>query len=285
MSAPAISLVCTTIGRTEALKRQLDALANSDLAEAVEFILVDQSPEQSCAELLRSQGLPGPWKITTSGRGASVGRNAGLALATAPIIGFPDDNCWYAPDTVRKVLAALDAHPDIAGISAKQVTADGSPSMLRWLDHEVDVSRKNFMRSTICSTMFLRRSALPSVAPFDEKLGTGSAGWLGSGEESDLLLRVLASGGKVHFNPDIVVYQDDDRADPDDEFVEKMLRYGVGMGNLWRRHRLPVTLLAYYSARKALGSVVRAVQGQRIRSRADRAYLRGTLAGWRGTTP
>lgn len=285
MSAPAISLICSTIGRVEALERQLDALAASELAEQVEFILVDQSTEQSCARLVRERGLPGPWKVTTSGRGASVGRNAGVALATAPVIAFPDDNCWYAPDTVRNVLAVLSERPDIQGLSAKQVAADGSPSMLRWLDHEVDISRTNFMRTSICSTLFLRRAALPSAAPFDESIGTGSPGWRGAGEESDLLLRLLAAGHTVLYRPDIVVYQDDDRAEPGEEYVDKMLRYGVGIGHLWRRHRLPIRILAYHSARKMVGTAIRGIRGQHVRSRADRAYLRGTLAGWRGTTP
>ncbi|WP_328352175.1 glycosyltransferase [Mycobacterium sp. NBC_00419] len=285
MSAPAISLVCSTVGRTDALTRQLDALVACELAEQIEFILVDQSVEQACAQLVADRGLPGPWKVATSGRGASVGRNVGVGLATAPVIAFPDDNCWYAPDTVRRVLTVLAERPDIDGLSAKQVAADGSPSMLRWLDHEVEITRNNFMRTSICSTLFLRRAALPSAAPFDEGIGTGSPGWRGSGEESDLLLRLLAAGSTVLYRPDIVVYQDDDRTEPGEDYVDKMLRYGVGIGHLWRRHRLPVRILAYYSGRKVVGAVVRAARGERIRSRADRAYLRGTVAGWRGITP
>lgn len=285
MSAPAISLVCSTIGRAEALKHQLDALTAGDLAEQVEFVLVDQSSDQLCAQLVRDYGLPGPWHVTTSGRGVSVGRNVGLGLATAPIVAFPDDNCWYASDTVRRVLSVFAERPDIAGLSAKQVDADGSPSMLRWLDHAVEISRTNFMRTSISSTLFLRRAALPSAAPFDEGIGAGSPGWRGAGEESDLLLRMMARGATLLYRPDIVVYSADDRVAPDADYVDKMLRYGVGLGHLWRTHRLPAHLLAYYSARKMVGTVVRAARGDRIRARADRAYLRGTLAGWRGSTP
>jgi glycosyltransferase involved in cell wall biosynthesis len=285
MNSPAISLVCTTIGRPNALRRHLDALAQVDLAEEVEFILVDQSPEQACATLLKEHGLPGPWRVTTSGRGASVGRNAGLELATAPIIAFPDDNCWYSPDTVRMVLAELGQRIDLAGITGKQIAADGSPSMLRWLNREVPVTRTNFMRTSICSTMFLRRSALPSDRPFDETIGTGSPGIYGAGEESDLLLRMLARGSRVLYRPDIVVFQDDDRVNPGEEYVAKMLRYGAGIGHLWRRHHLPIRLFGYYAARKAVGAGIRTVRGQPIRARADRAFIRGQWAGWRGVAP
>lgn len=285
MSAPAISLICSTIGRPEDLKNQLDALTAGDLAEQVEFVLVDQSSGQECAQLVRDYGLPGPWHVTTSGRGVSVGRNVGLGLATAPLVAFPDDNCWYASDTVRRVLTVFAERPDIEGLSVKQVDADGSPSMLRWLDHEVQISRTNFMRTSISSTLFLRRDALPSATPFDEGIGAGAPGWCGAGEESDLLLRMMSGGATLIYRPDIVVYSTDDRAEPDASYVDKSLRYGVGLGHLWRTHKLPVHLLAYYSARKMVGMAVRSARGNRIRARADRAYLRGTLAGWRGSTP
>lgn len=282
---PLISLVCTTVGRPDAIRKLLSSVAECDLAEQIEFILVDQSADGSSAEILRNFPLPGPKQVTTSHRGASVGRNAGTALATADVIAFPDDNCWYPPSTIREVLAVLDDRPELCGISGKQVTADGSPSMLRWLDREVTVGRRNFMRTSICSTMFLRRSALPSPAPFDESIGTGSPGWRGAGEESDLLLRVIAAGHRVLYRPDVLVYQDDDRDAITVEFVGKMLKYGVGVGHLWRRHRLSVPQLTYHSARKLAGSGVRAVRGDRTLARADLAYVRGQVAGWRGVAP
>lgn len=285
MNEPLISLVCSTIGRPESVRRLLDSIAASDVADRIEFVLVDQSPDHACIQVLKEQPPIGPWLTATSARGASVGRNVGTGLANAPVVAYPDDNCWYPPDTVRKVLGILDERPDLAGVSAQQVTSGGTPSMLRWLDRELPVTRTNFMRTSICSTMFLRRSSLPSPAPFDEGIGTGSAGWRGAGEESDLLLRIIAAGHTVLYRPDLRVYQDDDRNAITDEFVAKMLKYGVGIGHLWRRHRLSTTQLGYHSARKLAGSGIRAARGERTLARSDIAYLRGVLAGWRGVSP
>lgn len=282
---PLVSLVVSTIGRPAALDRLLDSLDRQPEAARIELVVVDQSADQACAELVRTRAVRGPWTVTTSGRGASVGRNHGLRSATAPVVGFPDDNCWYAPDTITQVLAALRDGPGLGGVSARQATADGGPSMLRWLTHPAPVTRSNFMRTTICSTLFLRRDLLDVVGPFDESIGVGSPYGIGAGEESDLVLRVLASGGSIAYRPDITVFQDDDRAEITGEFVDKMLRYGVGNGHLWRRHGLSRGQLAYYSARKLAGAGVRAVSGRPILARADVAYLRGTVAGWRGTTP
>jgi glycosyltransferase involved in cell wall biosynthesis len=285
VTEPLISLVCSTVGRPDALDRLLDSLAASPLAERIELVVVDQSAARCCARLVERRPPPGPWTIASSARGASVGRNVGLVLATGPVVAFPDDNCWYAPDTVPQVLQVLRDRPGLAGLSGRQLTAAGNPSMLRWLTRPTLVTRRNFLRTTICSTLFIRRDALTTVGPFDETIGVGAPGWVGAGEESDLVLRLLAAGHVMDYRPDIVVYQDDDRDAPTERFVEKMLRYGVGQGHLWRRHRLSVGHLLYLSARKLAGSGVRALRGRTVLARADLAYLRGTVAGWRGVAP
>lgn len=279
---PTLSLVCSTIGRPEALGVLLDSVAACDGSERVEFVLVDQSVDRACMDVLARHPLGQQARSATSRRGLSVGRNVGLTLASGPIVAFPDDNCWYPPETFAQALDFLDERPDLAGVSGIQVTADRNPSMLRWLQEPTLITRSNFMRTSISSTLFLRRSALPSRTPFDETIGAGSPGLCGSGEESDLLLRMLAAGHSIMYRPDIKVGQDDDRDEITEEFVDKMFRYGVGNGNLWRRHRLSRPQLAYHSARKLVGSSLRAVHGDRIVARADIAYLKGQLRGLRG---
>jgi hypothetical protein len=163
-----------------------------------------------------------------------------------------------------------------------QVTAAGMPSMLRWLPDAATVTRRNFLRTSVSSTIFLRRDALPSPTPFDEGVGVGSPGRRGAGEESDLLLRLIAAGHTIEYRPDILVLQDDDRDQITPAFIDKMGKYGVGQGYLWRRHALPVSGLAYYTARKVAGAGLRAARGQRLHARADLAFVRGQVAGWLG---
>ena len=280
-----ISLICSTIGRPRAIRELLESVARSDAAEAVEFVLVDQSPDGSCLAVLDEVDLPGPKLSAVSGRGLSIGRNVGVALSSAPILAFPDDNCLYPADTIGRALDVLVDRQDLGGISGRQATAAGTPSMLRWLNEPTLITRRNFFRTSISSTLFLRRSVLPPDGPFDEGIGAGSAGWRGAGEESDLLLRLFADGHRVLYRPDIVVYQEDDRETITDDYVTKMLGYGVGIGHLWRRHRLSTAQLGYHAARKLVGSGVRTARGRRIEAKADIAYLRGQWAGYRGTDP
>ncbi|WP_197374176.1 glycosyltransferase family 2 protein [Mycolicibacterium baixiangningiae] len=279
---PLISLVCSTIGRPDALRRLLTSVAAAEISDRVEFILVDQSGDQSCAAVLADFELPGPYRMTTSGLGVSTGRNAGTPLASAPVVAYPDDNCWYPPTTFRSVLEVLGRRPDLGGVTGMQVTEAGAPSMLRWLPGPTAVTRRNFLRTSVSSTIFLRRDVLPSPTPFDEGVGVGSPGRRGAGEESDLLLRLIASGHAVEYRPEIRVCQDDDRDQITAAYVAKMAKYGVGQGYLWRRHSLPVSSLVYYSARKVAGAGLRAARGQKLHARADLAFVRGQVSGWLG---
>lgn len=297
MTAPDLSLVVSTIGRPAEFERLLVSVHESTAANQVELIVVDQSRSQECAAVLADyqRGKYGPPSLartvaTTSGLGASHGRNVGLRSATAPLVGFPDDNAWYPAETLHRVATRMLAVPEVAALSGRQATPDGRDSMLRWHRSAGPVTRLNFLRTSIMSSMFFRRDVLDAVAvddagPFDETMGVGSPGWYGAGEESDLLLRILDANGRVDYDPALVVLQAEPRDDHDPRFVDKMLRYGCGMGHLWRIHRLPRTQLAYYATRKVAIAAVRGARGDLVTARADLAYLEGLAAGMRDRPP
>ncbi len=282
---PSLSLVVSTVGRPGPFGRLLDSLDRVPGVEDVQLVLVDQSADQSCARLLESRGTRARSVVTTSGRGASRGRNVGIQLAQASVLGFPDDNAWFPPETLPAVLATFAERPLLAGLSARQATPQGADSMLRWRRHPSPVTEANFLHTSIMSGMFFTRRALDQVGHFDESMGVGSEGWYGAGEESDLLLRVLRSGGQVHYDPALTVLQEETRDDADAAFAAKMLRYGAGMGHLWRLHSLSRPRLAWYATRKVVGVAVRTGCRQTGLAEADRAYLRGLVAGYRDRRP
>lgn len=278
-------MVVTTVGRPEAFERLLAALDEAPDVADLELVVVDQSTDRSCLAVLDRHGSRATVRATTSGRGASVGRNVGLALVTAPVVGFPDDNAWFPPETPGRVIDAFGEDPTLTGLSIRQATPDGRDSMLRWQREPGPVTESNFMHTSIMSGMFFAKDRLDAVGRFDEGMGVGSDGWYGSGEESDLLLRVLRAGCRITYDPSIVVWQEETRDDTDPRFAEKMLRYGAGAGHLWRRHDLSRRLLAYYAARKVVGVGVRTLQGRRQLAAADVQYLRGLVGGYLDRRP
>lgn len=281
---PELSLIVSTIGRPETFRRLLTTLAGSPGRDRIEVVLVDQSPNQACLSVAQEDW---PLRVVTtiSPRGASIGRNVGRRLATGAVVAFPDDDAYYPPATLSTVLDRFEVDQSLAGLCGQQQTSDGRPSMLRWRRHATSVTRWNFLHTSIMSTMFFRRSWLDDVGEFDEVMGVGAPGWYHAGEESDLVLRVVEAGGRVDYDPSLVVWQDEPRDEPDDAFVRKMLEYGCGQGHLWRKRNLPLSLLGWYLARKVVGAGVRTARGERTLARADIAWLRGNVAGLRDRRP
>ena len=142
---PVVAVVVSTIGRREEFRRLVESLQASSLAAEIELVVVDQSDDQRCAAVLRDGEWALQWQATTSARGASIGRNAGLRLTTAPLVAFPDDDAWYPPNTLQDVAAAFDALPDVGALCGRQITADGRASMLRWKTTPCDVTPYNFL--------------------------------------------------------------------------------------------------------------------------------------------
>jgi hypothetical protein len=157
--------------------------------------------------------------------------------------------------------------------------------MLRWPDAPKAITVSNYYRTTIAYTMFVRRAAVKAVGGFDETIGTGAPGWFGAGEESDLVLRLLAAGSLACYEPDIVVHHEEPRDSAGPELATKMLSYGCGQGHLWRVHAAPAGHIAYRLARKIAGAGLRYATGRPEIGRADAAFVRGCIAGLRDRPP
>ena len=283
--APELAIVVSTIGRQAEFRRLLVSIDESPVASMIEMVVVDQSDDQRCAAVLDERNWAMTVRATKSDRGASLGRNTGLRLTTAPVVAFPDDDAWYPAGTLAGLIERFAADPSLAALCGRQVTADGRPSMLRWQDQAGPVTARNFLRTSIMSTMFFRRTWLDRAGEFDENMGVGSPSWYGACEESDLLLRVIECGGHVPYDPELLVYQEEPRDHPDDRFVMKMLSYGCGQGHLWRKRDLSRTQLGYYCSRKLAAAAIRGMRGQRTLAKADLAWLRGNIAGLRDVRP
>ena len=281
VSRPTVSLVCSTIGRPTDLERLLDTLETTPDPSVMEFVLVDQSDDKVSTEMVQSRKLRFRAVTTTSARGLSRGRNAGIAIATGDILTFPDDNCWYDPDTVPRVVERFAREPSLDILAGIQLTDDGRPSMLRWSSEATPITRRNFVTTFIESSLFVHRRVIEECGGFDDDLGAGSDKGFMAGEGADLLLRALSHGYRAAYDPAIVIRQDDPRYDVPEGFTDKLYGYGRGTGKVFRRHHIPLARVGYYAARKAAAVAVRSVDGRRALAAADLAYLRGYLTGYR----
>src|SRR5271156_3557958 len=119
-----ISLVVSTRWRTLEVKRLLESLL-AQTYKTFEVIVVDQNEDDRLASLLQDYCERLTIKhVRSSNLGHSAGSNAGLRICVGDIVGFPDDDCWYAPDLLQRFVDMFEAHPEWHGITGCEASAD-----------------------------------------------------------------------------------------------------------------------------------------------------------------
>ncbi|MEL7155972.1 MAG: glycosyltransferase, partial [Actinomycetota bacterium] len=287
---PTISLVVSTIGRPAELGRLIESLrVELERGPTVELVVVDQSADGCCLEVLQGLERHGQpivsWRYLRSGPGVSHGRNLGMAVAVGELIMFPDDDAWFDGETLAMAADHLARHPEHDGLCTQLQDGHGQPSMLRWSTRAALVTKRNHHRTSIGSTMLFRHDAARSVGGFDEAVGPGAGGWHGSCEDADFLLRVIEGGGRIWYDPEVVMNHRDSRRDGGESAQAKSLSYGCGQGLLWRSHRFPLWLVMALALRRLAGGTLWSLRGRPDIGRAHRAWVRGCINGWLGRPP
>lgn len=280
-----ISLVLATVGRTDELSVALDSIALQSEHPA-EVIVVDQNGDDRLVPIVqraREQGLV-IHHLHSQPPALSRARNVGLNAAVGDVVAFPDDDCWYEPTTLAAVSAAFREHPSYDGLVARwsEYSAMRAVSECAHDGQVLCSARWRAFRggdaSSIC--LFLRRSLLDRVGPFDESLGVGA--WFGAGEETDLVLRALEAGALIVRRPEVVVHHPCQRQGTPSrpslvQFRRLMIR-GRGTGALYAKHRLA----PYVVFRGVVGPLLNTVWpfGQRMSMLAAVALVAGRVQGF-----
>ena len=235
-----VSLVLATLGRVDEINRLMDTLiAQSE--RCFEVIVVDQNPDNRLVPIVARAiafGLEVIHLHQATPNLASA-RNRGIATARYEIVAFPDDDCWYEPDTIASVIASFQESPSLQGVVAcwvEQTNASGHPAQKGYLQLN---SWQRFRGGNASSiSLFLRRSLLGELDGFDTRLGVGQ--WFGAAEETDLILRALTTGAELARCPSAKVHHAFGAKPPIDWRVAfRNARHRArGTGALYAKHRL-----------------------------------------------
>jgi len=229
---PSIDLLIATIGRNEELDRLVTSLEGQSYKN-FGILLADQNPPGYLDNMLaRHSGLP-ITRIVLPPQGVSVARNVLLEQAKADIIVFPDDDCWYAPDTLERAFGAFRAHPScgaLLGVWTPSAAAS-VPSMAEGV-----VSRTGLFSLAGTCVQFFRRDAVQGLR-FDPLLGPGTGLPYGCGEDTDFLLYAHAQT-EVRRYRDIRVFH----PSPRDALPprQKVASYAAGRMYLLKKHKFPL---------------------------------------------
>ncbi len=262
-----ISLIIATKGRTTELVRCLDSLLAQSYG-AWEAIVVDQNEENRLEDIVRRYSSVADVRHLRTSPGLSRARNAGLAVARYPLVGFPDDDSWYDPACLARVSAALEDEA-FAGVTFEAQNGHGVRVGPAWLPAK-EVSRRNVWRTAISYTTFLTRELVVRVGLFDEALGLGSGTPWGSGEETDLLLRCLADGARIrHLDEALAFHPSGVRG------WAKGYSYGRGMGRVLKKHHYSLPFRSWQIARGGGGAMLSVIR----RDWSGVSYYAGSVVG------
>lgn len=198
-----LTLVVATVGRTEEIGRLIESLAEQSDKD-FEVVLVDQNPDDRIARYISlgiSRGLV-IRHVRLPTKNLSGARNEGVRLARGDVVGFPDDDCWYDRHLVGALRALFSGNMDgVIGRWAEAYAQAGSAS-----ERDVTLATARIFRAgdTSSITLFLKTSVVVGLGGFDSRIGVGQ--WFGSGEETDLLLRILKAGGVLARSSQVIVH-------------------------------------------------------------------------------
>jgi glycosyltransferase involved in cell wall biosynthesis len=214
------SIVISTYNRCELLDGALRALLSQTQADlSYEILVVDNNSTDQTRSLVRALAAQNPEKLKylfEPKQGISYGRNAGIAVAKAPVIAFTDDDVRVAQDWIGRIKAGFEANPDIDFLGGRVIPRwpVEPPS---WLTKEhwsplalLDYGDRPFLVDSgnqlclIGANLAFRRRAFEKVGLFKTDFQRVKDG-IGSLEDHEILLRLWRANSRGLYLPELVV--------------------------------------------------------------------------------
>lgn len=199
---PRVTVVVITHNRRVELARTLGYLA--DLPEKPAVIVVDNGSSDGSAAYVRWRH-PDAQLIAARRNLGAVGRNLGLRRVLTPYVAFCDDDTWWDQGSLALAADALDAHPDVAAVTARIVvepSGEDDPIVPELAQSPVR-GRPGLPGPALLSIMagasVLRVDAFRAAGGFSPRL------WLG-GEEELLCTDLVTAGYWLCYLPEATVH-------------------------------------------------------------------------------
>jgi glycosyltransferase involved in cell wall biosynthesis len=235
-----ISLIVTTINSYENLYRLFNSLRHQTLPKKYfEIIFIDQSVSNNLHNLIFTFSDLSinylPHKIDT----LSKIRNYGISNSKGNIIGFPDDDCWYYPETLLNVYNHFNSNTDCISLCGRIFDKNTNTNLVKkWPSKNTIVNSWNFYFLASATTLFTKNKLY-----FNEEIGPGTK--YGSCEDVDYFFKLMKN--KFFFyNINIIVMHPKMNAHELSEY--KSLNYGLGFGYFFKNNFTPINFILYITS-------------------------------------
>ena len=248
-----VTVVVTTLGRAEALTRLFSSL-ETQLRTEDTLVVVAQGNVDQVTELTSSIKTAAEVICTTSERGATRGRNAGVAATKrGDVLIFPNDTTWYPPGSIDEIRSQT-----IEDFTVFTVRDEAGAKFV--FTERIEPFTYRTVWDVIEPGFAVKRSAFEAIGGFDESIGTGAQSPWQAGEVADLLYRwaFRASNKFVRWAPSIVVGGVTDSTGLNKvERRRKLRAYGRGCGRIMSIYRAPLWFRTAYIVAGLLISIKR----------------------------
>ena len=304
MGGICVSVVVCTHDRPAYLAACLESLAAQRAPpSAFELLVVDSaSPEDGAAAIAALAERHGARRLVADKPGLSLARNLGAAAARGRWLAYIDDDAVADPGWIDAIIAAGNTLPEPAALGGRILPRYEAPLPTWWpeglvgvltvLTHDragtvgVDLPRGI---EPYGANFIVRADALAAIGGFPEGLGRIGTRLL-SNEESLVLRRLADAGGRIAYDPAIVVTHSiqAERLSPA-WLLRRQFWQGVSAARLshilgqgaaaWAE--APRRLLAglVYAPLLLLPATATAQLARRARAAYSWGFLRGLLAG------
>jgi GT2 family glycosyltransferase len=182
-------------------------------------ILVDNGSSDGTVELVRSH-FPEVDVVALGSNHGSLARNVGVERARTPFVAFADDDSWWAPGALAKIVELFETHPRAAVLAGRMLVGENqrpdpvcalmasSP-----LGTEDDLPGPSILGFLACGAA-VRREAYLFAGGFDDVV-------FFMGEEERLALDLAAAGWGLAYVDDVVAHH---HPSPARDTVERQAR-------------------------------------------------------------
>ncbi|MBP0462223.1 glycosyltransferase family 2 protein [Streptomyces montanisoli] len=196
------TVVVITHNRRDELLRTLDLLAA--LPERPAVIVTDNGSSDGTAEAVTA-AHPAVTLLRPGRNLGAVGRNLAVRQAATRYVAFCDDDTWWEPGSLRRAADLLDAHADLAAVTARIIVEPGGeedPVVAELRDSPLSGPGwlpGPALGSFLAAATVLRRDAFLAAGGFHPGL------WLG-GEEELLATDLLSRGWWLSYAQELTIH-------------------------------------------------------------------------------
>ncbi|MBP2369421.1 glycosyltransferase family 2 protein [Pseudonocardia parietis] len=245
-SAEPMTVVVATRGRPESVRRCVAAILAGDHPDLTVLVVDNDPPDGRTRAVVEEFGGDGVYYVREPRRGASVGRNRGLAEARTPVVAFTDDDTEPDPGWASRIAGAFAADPQLTGLSGPVLAARLETAQERAADVAL-AWNKGFVQRRfrlddppsdapvfpfspglfgIGANLAVRTGRVRELGGFDEALGPGRP--TRGGEDIELLVRIVLGGGTLAYLPAAYVWHH--HRPSDEELRDQLAGYALGLG-------------------------------------------------------